>query len=240
VAFAAADVWVGGYYFNGPDIAPLFEHWNGQSWTQSFSPFAGTFALIEKIAATSPSDIWAVGYISGTLNKPLIEHYDGTSWQIVKAAAAGTGSQFFGVAAIAPNDAWAVGNFSPQPVKKIQPVQTLAEHWDGTAWSVVPSPNIGPFSAEQVNKLVSVAALSASDVYAAGMFELPDGSVAPLTLAMHWDGSAWSLQPTPDIGPVSSLAGAAAAAPSTVWFVGSGASPGIVSQAPLIAGTAGG
>src|SRR5579859_6854009 len=43
-----------------------------------------------------------------------------------------------GVAAISASNAWAVGyNFIG--VNTV----TLIEHWDGTSWSVVPSPNAG-------------------------------------------------------------------------------------------------
>ena len=40
---------------------------------------------------------------------------------------------------------------------------TLTEHWNGTAWSVVASPNAGT-----INSLQSVAAVSANDVWAVG------------------------------------------------------------------------
>ena len=45
-----------------------------------------------------------------------------------------------GVAALAADDAWAVGWYGQGA-----PSRTLIEHWDGTAWSIVSSPNKGPF-----------------------------------------------------------------------------------------------
>jgi hypothetical protein len=60
-----------------------------------------------------------------------------------------------GTAAIAPNDIWAVGgrrsNINPQ---------TLAEHFDGNSWQVVPTPSLGALS--------SVAAVASNDVWAVG------------------------------------------------------------------------
>ena len=41
-----------------------------------------------------------------------------------------------GAAAIAANDIWAVGNF-----RISNGAQTLAEHFNGTSWSVVPTPS---------------------------------------------------------------------------------------------------
>src|SRR5438132_13750147 len=48
-------------------------------------------------------------------------------------------NQFGGVAAISANDAWAVGSDRDLG----GPYQTLVEHWDGGAWCVIPSPNVG-------------------------------------------------------------------------------------------------
>jgi hypothetical protein len=44
------------------------------------------------------------------------------------------------VGASSPTDAWAVGS---DEIPGTATFQTLTEHWDCTAWSVVPSPNAG-------------------------------------------------------------------------------------------------
>ncbi|HYS44322.1 MAG TPA: hypothetical protein VEM32_10130, partial [Geobacteraceae bacterium] len=44
--------------------------------------------------------------------------------------------EFESVAALAPDDVWAVGSRQPSFAE----FQPLIEHWDGTAWSVVPGP----------------------------------------------------------------------------------------------------
>jgi hypothetical protein len=41
---------------------------------------------------------------------------------------------------------------------------TLIEHWNGSAWTIVPSPNVGSGN----NSLAAVAARSANDVWAVG------------------------------------------------------------------------
>ena len=58
--------------------------------------------------------------------------------------------QFLGVAAISASDVWVVGADEPSNTP-----QTLIHHWDGTAWSVVPSPN-----SATGGYLAAVAALS--------------------------------------------------------------------------------
>ena len=87
--------------------------------------------------------------------------------------------------AIAANDAWAVGSSGYN-------AQTLAEHWDGTAWSVVPSPNAGTGN----NRLLDVDVVSANDVWAVGAYNpVPGTGQKPLTL--HWDGTQWSVVGNP-------------------------------------------
>lgn len=46
-----------------------------------------------------------------------------------------------GVSALADNNVWAVGNFSSSNGNNVK--HSLVEHWNGTAWGVVPSPNVG-------------------------------------------------------------------------------------------------
>src|SRR5437764_621866 len=55
-------------------------------------------------------------------------------WSVVSSPNVGTSSNVLnGVAVVSANDVWAVGYYSGG---------TLIEHWDGTSWSVVPSPNV--------------------------------------------------------------------------------------------------
>ena len=85
------------------------------------------------------------------------------------------------VAKAAANDVWAVG-WSSSTTGGF----TLIEHWNGSAWSIVPSPN-GP----GINNLEGVAVASAGDVWAVG--ERNDTSQSAQPLTEHWNGSAWSI-----------------------------------------------
>jgi hypothetical protein len=245
LALSATDVWGGGdVVVEGVAIEPLFEHWNGKTWTVVPGPRVAGF--IQKLAGTGAGDIWAVGYTTATVAKPLIEHFNGTQWQQVAAPFPGIGGQLYGVVALSPTNAWAVGLSTLAKVGNAQqdlasPVQTLIEHWDGQSWQVVPSPNIGTPSVFQRNVLYGVAALSATDVWTAGQFQLPDGSGSQLTLALHWDGTAWSISPVPDVGVANGYRGVGVAQPSTVFLVGIGAfGGGLPDQSPLISTSSGG
>jgi hypothetical protein len=245
LALSAGDVWgAGDVVVSGVAIEPLFEHWNGKTW--SVAPGARVAGFIQKLAGTGAGDIWAVGYTTATVAKPLIEHFNGTEWQQVTAPFPGIGGQLFGVVALSPTNAWAVGLCMLAKVGSAQqflgsPVQTLIEHWDGQSWQVVPTPNIGTPSVFQRNVLYGIAALSATDIWTAGQFQLPDGSGSQLTLALHWNGTIWSIAPVPDVGLANGYRGVAVAQPSTVFLVGIGAfGGGIPDQSPLISATNGG
>ena len=70
----------------------------------------------------------------------MIEHWNGTSWEVVPSPNGGSALNVFeAVAVVAPNDVWAVGYTQNTG----GPTQTLVEHWNGTAWAIVPSPNPG-------------------------------------------------------------------------------------------------
>jgi hypothetical protein len=121
------------------------------------------------------------------------------------------------VAAVSANDVWAVGAYA----STTRPNQTLIEHWNGTAWSVVTSPSPGSVN----NELFSVAAISANDVWAVGF--TASNSSAEKTLIEHWNGTVWSVvkSPSPGTSPVNDVLSSVAAVSSTdVWAVGSGGS----------------
>jgi hypothetical protein len=111
-----------------------------------------------------------------------------------------------GVAAISANDVWAVGIAETNGVQ-----QTLIEHWDGSNWSVVASPNA---TGTVTNQLYAVAAVSTNDVWAVGAFT--SGSNVE-SLIEHWDGTSWSIVSNPGSGQLS---GIAVVSPTEIWAVG--------------------
>ena len=138
------------------------------------------------------------------------------SWVVVDHPSAGPGeSHFNDVAAISANDVWAVGSFGDSS----NYYQTLTEHWDGTAWSVVNSPDVSTF----VNVLTGVSAVASDDVWAVGWYNTTGSNAQNMT--MHWNGSQWSLVSSPAVGTNSRLNSVVAISADDVWAVGySGAS----------------
>ena len=139
------------------------------------------------------------------------EHWDGAVWSLVPVIHPGSGPDtLFGVSAASAGDVWTVGFY----VNSSNIDQTLVEHWDGAAWSIVPSPSVG----SDHNVLHGVSALAANDAWAVGLYV--DGTDAP-SLVEHWDGTVWSVVPSASVGPeMSNLLAVSVVDPSNVWAVG--------------------
>jgi hypothetical protein len=157
-ADASNDVWAVG--------SETLLHFNGTTWSEVPSPILDA----NSVTALSPTNAWAVGTVSVFANhkqhtKPAIEHWDGTSWSIESSPnpnpAPTKDTALHGIAAISANDIWAVGagNFSTT-----SGTATLIEHWDGTSWSIISSPDPGNAS----NALFAVTALSDGTVIVVG------------------------------------------------------------------------
>ena len=92
---------------------------------------------------------------------------------------------------IGPSDAWAVG----YGVSSNVPYETITEHWNGSSWQIVPSPNNA--TPGFYNALNDVSAISSNDVWAVGGVPTGFGAIAGRSLLMHWDGASWQLLPEP-------------------------------------------
>jgi hypothetical protein len=179
----------------------LFEHFNGTAWTPTVIN-DNTFEALTGVSADAVNDAWAVGWVSPLTsgsNEPLAIHWNGTNWVSAATPHVGQGAnELNAVVALAPNDVWAVGFSTPHAPPQQSATLTLIEHFDGTSWSVVPSPNVGPHSLSQSNRLFGLTANSANDIWAFGSFFAADGSGHQMTLLLHWDGTSWSVAPSPN------------------------------------------
>jgi hypothetical protein len=200
-ATSADDIWaIGSLLGNDQEqLYYLFEHYDGTNWTATTLISGDAFLLGASADATN--DAWAVGF-NGPENdtsRTLVMHYNGTSWKSMSAPSVGNGAnELNGVLALAPNDVWAVGFSTPEAPPKEVATLTLIEHYDGTSWTVVPSPNVGPNSIYQSNRLFGLAANSPTDIWAFGSYFAASGSEWQMTLLMHWDGTSWTIQPSPN------------------------------------------
>jgi hypothetical protein len=217
-ALSATNVWAVGFHTatNGAYVT-LIEHWNGTGWSVVASPSPNsTVNVLNAVAATGPSDVWAVGYQNGGGSQPLVVHFNGTSWTVVPTPPRPSGSVLNSVSAISPTNAWAVGTYPASTGGQV----TLVEHWNGTSWSVIPSPNVNT-SYGSANVLRSVASVSASDIWAVGMFQNQNTNYHQhRTFAMHWNGLGWTVVSSPTPGVSGELYSVAALSTGQLFAAG--------------------
>jgi hypothetical protein len=223
---SANDVWAIGSLVNlGTGlVSPLFEHWNGTAWATTTGESSNEFLFGASADATN--DAWAVGFNGSDNIETAAMHWDGANWKSVATPNVGEGTnKLNAVLALAPNDVWAVGFSTPVAPPEQAATLTLIEHFDGTSWTVVPSPNVGPNSANQSNRLLGLTANSANDIWAFGSYFPTDGSGHQMTLVLHWDGISWTIAPSPSPGkggfPCDLLWAGVAPSPGNVWILGS-------------------
>ena len=204
-----------------PDVVPPVSG----SWQRINSPNVSGATSVNNellaVAAVSENDVWAVGWAQDPIGpqyvkQTLIQHFNGNTWNIVPSLNPANDilSVLHSVSAVAANDVWAVGSSHNGSA----PSRTLIEHWDGTQWSIVPSPN--PDS--QLNELRGVAAVSANNAWAVG-YRGGTRNETPLeTLILHWDGVSWSQVPSPNVpGGANELSAITAISSDDIWAVGS-------------------
>ena len=171
------DVWAVGTYLNSAtgQFDNFTIHFNGTAWAVVPMPVSGSF---DAIKANSPTDVWAVGdqAVSGSSNPvTAIAHFNGTVWSAVPSPSPGIIANLTGVTTSnAANNVWAVGTFTPAGATS---PQTLTLNWNGTAWSVVASPN--PTSFDVLNAVATNP--GAAIVWAVGSTG-QSGSFNPLIL----------------------------------------------------------
>jgi hypothetical protein len=212
------NAWAVGTYSNGSAGQTLIEHWNGTAWKQVPSPDPGgsaAFNSLSGVAATSAGNAWAVGtYFNGTWRRTLIEHWNGSAWTRVPSPNPGPSQNVLsGVSATSASNAWAVGGTGI--CSGGVACRTLIEHWNDTAWKVVPSPKGG---------LSGVAATSARNAWAVGS-HVNGTTGRRQTLIEHWNGTAWKQVPSPNPSSAlhygNELSDVAATSASNAWAVGS-------------------
>ncbi|MGH3401949.1 MAG: hypothetical protein ACRDRJ_05415 [Streptosporangiaceae bacterium] len=169
-AVSKSDAWAVGYCGTLRSHRPVIERWNGHRWRVQPSPRTAASALsqLNSVTATSRSSAWAVG--------------EYTSRQEPATPGPGLHVALLGIAAHSASDVWAVGLRASLPNPR-----TLVQHWNGTTWSVVPSPSPSPHP----DALEGVAVLSRAYAWAVGYR-------GNKTLIERWNGKAWAVQPSPN------------------------------------------
>ena len=197
-ALSAHNVWAVGFYSDGSLDHSLIEHWNGRAWKQFKAPVQGCMPGdgLTSVTAVSPSDVWAAGTVTNCFtldDTPDAFHWNGTSWREVPPPDPSLlGGELRGVDATSAHDVWAVGDNPDGDTPAT--VATLTEHFNGTKWKLINSPN--PVGPDRPDFLGAVSATSRSNAWAVGS-SVPKFPDAPVTVALHWNGHTWKRVPSP-------------------------------------------
>lgn len=228
-ATSTTNAWAVGRAENAPSqplTRPLVARWNGSTWSLASTPTLG--GELRGVDGSAATNAFAVGSVEvplggGTVTSgPLTERWNGTSWSVASSPtpAGSTGAWLSGVKTFSTTNAWAVGQYfaSSQPF-----LRTLIQQWNGTGWSIVPSPN--PDSAK--NLLSDVDGSAVNDVWAVGNMgdDGYGGTVAGLVV--RWNGSTWSNVDVSGAFADNTLStvrftDVVAVSGNDVWIVGSG------------------
>jgi hypothetical protein len=229
-ARTGTDAWAVGNFIGPNDDdgqVMLAEHWNGTAWSRVPTPNVMRFdEKLNAVSASAANDVWAVGSTNRTgfaHTDPLAAHWDGTAWTMVATPVTTGGSKsiLFGVADLGAANAWAVGRSAAN--------QALVEHWDGSAWTIVPTPvpTVPAGNTFAGTTLTAVSARAANDIWAVGYTQGAQGTNSNMfTLTMHWNGSVWSIVPSPDpavptpSGVRQALNGVVEISANDAWAVG--------------------
>lgn len=217
-ASSPSDAWVVGDTGSIQGTRTLTEHWNGTRWQIVPSPNLGLYNYLNAVTAISAENAWAVGRAdlqNGTVST-LIEHWDGTNWQVVPSPNVTDWNELFAVTVVSARNIWAAGSSITFRQDGAVINQTLIEHWNGSVWQVVPSPNVENVS----NNLLGITAVSARDLWAVGNLYNPTGGPGGV-LIEHWNGSQWQLVKSPALPADGGLNAVVAISSHTIWAVGS-------------------
>jgi hypothetical protein len=192
--------------------------WDGTAW--SAGPAITGFSRVSSISCLSASFCEAVGNGPSGQNAAS---WNGTSWTD-QATPGPVSASFNSVSCTTASSCEAVGqNFNGQVI-------TLAESWDGSAWTIQSSPNP---SATQSSQLSAVSCASATSCTAVGSYQSSNVSNFGdfQTLVETWDGTAWTIQASPNPSPNGDfLEGVSCGASQVCTAVGQGPDAGGVSS----------
>ena len=192
-----------GYDIDLDDVTQsLAEVWNGTSWDlASPVPTPGNeYSVLDSVSCTDDGCMAVGSTITGDgTTVPLADLWNGSAWtpESTPTTAGAVSSQLSGVSCIA---SWcsAVGNDTTS--QSGSTYATLGETWNGTEWSIEPTPDV---NGSVYDNLDGVSCVSTTACTAVGYSDA-DGITSAKPLAAAWNGTAWGLErATPAKGETS-------------------------------------
>lgn len=173
------------------------EHWNGHKWSLEVTPDApgAVENYAQGVACASATNCMSVGYTFSNHDETrltLAEHMSGTAWKLETtlnpSAALEPGNNLSRVACTSTSSCTTVGWDDNNRYVSL----TLAEHWNGTSWAAMKTPNAS--AGTEGGQLSGIACTSSSNCTAVGSDT--NSKLVDATLAEHWNGHTWALMVT--------------------------------------------
>jgi hypothetical protein len=207
---SAACIAVGDYDTSNYAQVGMVERWNGTSWAFRSvpAPSGGTQVTLNSLSCTSGTACVAVGNFENSSGNQvgLSALWDGTNWT-AKAAASLPGSDsqqnLVNVSCSGASACTAVGSY----VNSSELQQTLAQGYNGSAWSLQTTKNISGLVG--FTELKADSCYSSTACVAVGDYSGPGYYGGSYPYAEVWNGSAWktSVAANPGGGKGGTLSG---------------------------------
>lgn len=209
-ALSPSEVWAVGYR-NVNRLRTVAYRWDGTSWQTVPTVDPGSiYNELFSVKAFASDDVWAVGAFYSQMPSTLVEHWDGTRWRAVPTPRPGGTMDFQGVDGAATSDLWAAGTFTPSGSYG---ARSLAERWDGSAWTRVRAPSPSRYGAVVLGLSVDAS----DDAWIVGSADR-----GKRTFTARWDGRVRGTVPSPSQGTsINTLEAVSASSPANAWAVGS-------------------
>lgn len=205
---------------NSAGSSPLVERWNGTSWSRvpSPNPPSGGNGGFQDVSCSGPTCFAVGNFVSDATGRlqTLVERWNGTVWSVVASpnVAGAAYNSLDSVSCPSATRCFAVGR--TQVTAGGGSWDTLIERWNGTAWSIVASPN-APNA--DFSLLAGVSCSEPSNCTAVGT-SIANVNANTRSLIEHWNGAAWSVVASPVQGPRTSLFGVSCPTTTTCIAVG--------------------
>jgi hypothetical protein len=204
----------------GANLHTVIEQWNGSAWSLVAAAATGqAFDQLNQVQCLAADDCWAVGNAGPTQQNPnflpiypgaagdqgIIEHWDGSSWSLTPSVnePSPDGGYLNGISCVDADDCWASGATTDG---NGMASGILLQQWNGASWTDV-SGSVP--DASMPGMLSSISCVSAVQCWAVGELGPTGGgggnNFRPQALIESWNGSSWSVEPSPNVAVLSFL-----------------------------------
>ena len=184
----------------------LTERSTGGAWSivSSPNPSGSGYSQLNRVDATSTSNVWAIGY--DTQTGSLVERFDGTRWTTVAPPA---GVSLRGLDVVSPTEVWVAGyNGSSATVAR----------WKNGAWATMYTQ---PVANRHLTVFEGIAVGPTGHVWAVGWdrdYNAPGRPVS--SLVVHFDTATWARESSPNPANRNTLNDVTALGNGDVFAVG--------------------